>query len=288
MNEKNGLRGPNPGARPLLAEEELFSGVGRLQGSSLFLGRYSLAEVLAVLAHKNFFREAKKRDLWPLDYAVDSSEYPRQRFQIFHRSTDPKNVIVDLKIKEGALQVKNHLTLGLSSRQYRVLVFDWLTLQNPLLEFGPKRTPLPGQEHPGLGLSRKVIDIFTYLARLMRMDGMLAYPAYFHNAVLFSKFFCFVNPDKAGEVDSIRRDFRGVSLKTLAWIVHWGCLRDKAGRPYEWTAEEQVFPLSKSLRRHFRHQIYRMKARYSFKRHHYTIDWDSFRKKAADIPGLLR
>jgi hypothetical protein len=288
VNEPKGSPLFNTGAAPLLAEEELFSGVGRLQGSSLFLGKYSLAEVVAVLGHKNFFKEARKRSLWPLEYGVDSSEYPLQRFRIFHRSPSPDNVIVDLKIREGRLQVKNHLTLGLSSREYRVLVFDWLTLQNPLLRFGPNRTPLPGQEHPGLGLSRKVIDIFTYLARVMGMDGMVAFPAYFHNAVLFSKFFCFVNPDKAGEVESIRRDFRAVSLKKLAWVVHWGCLRDKAGRPYEWAAEEQVFPLSKPLRRHFRHQIYRMKARYSFKRRHYTIDWECFNRKAADIPGLLK
>ncbi|OGD28902.1 MAG: hypothetical protein A2Y56_05915 [Candidatus Aminicenantes bacterium RBG_13_63_10] len=286
MTEQKGKSIFNSGSRPLLAEEELFSGIGRVQGSSLFLGKYSLAEVIAVLGHKNFFREAKKRGLWPLEFNIDSSEYPLQRFQIFFGPRAPENIIVDLKIKEGLFQVKSHLTLGLSSREYRVLVFDWLTLQNPLLKFGPNRSPLPGQEHPGLGLSRKVIDIFTYLARLMDVDGLLAFPAFFHNAVLFSKFFYFVNPDKAGEIESIRRAFRAVSLKKLAWAVHWGCLRDKSGKPYEWAAEEQIYPLSKSLRRHFRNRIYRMKSRYSLKRHHYSIDWECYRQKASGIPGL--
>ena len=61
---------------PRLKEEEIFSGLGPARGSLLFLGRYTLKEVMAVLARKGFFREAKKRNLWPLKYRLDSSDYP--------------------------------------------------------------------------------------------------------------------------------------------------------------------------------------------------------------------
>ncbi|HEX9901277.1 MAG TPA: hypothetical protein VGB72_00285, partial [Acidobacteriota bacterium] len=144
---------------PLLGEGDLFSGDGRIKGTSLFLGRYSLAEVIAVLGRKNFFKAAKQRRLWPLEFDVDSSEFPLQRFRICQKSAAAENLIVDLKIREGIFQVKSHLTLGLASREYKVLVFEWLTLQNPLLKFGPSRPPLPGQAHPGLGLGRKVMDL---------------------------------------------------------------------------------------------------------------------------------
>jgi len=273
--------------KPLLEEGDLFSGDGRVKGTSLFLGKYSLAEVITVLGRKNFFKEAKKRRLWPLAFDIDSSEYPLQRFRIYYRSPDPDNLIVDLKIKGGLFQVKNHLTLGLSRHEYKVLIFEWLTLQNPLLDFRSSRAPLPGQTHPGLGMGRKVMDLFIYLARLMGQDGLLAYPAYFHNALLFSKSFNFLNPEKAGEVEAIRHAFRHVPIKKQAWIIHWGCLRDRSGRPYEWRAEEQVCPLARPLRQHFGSRLYRMKARLSRSRHKFTVDWECFRAKAAEVPGLL-
>ncbi|MCJ7611581.1 MAG: hypothetical protein MUP19_04895 [Candidatus Aminicenantes bacterium] len=272
---------------PLLGEGDLFSRDGRIKGTSLFLGRYSPAEVIALLGRRNFFKAAKQRRLWPLEFDVDSSEFPRQRFRIYQKSAAAENLIVDLKIREGLFQVKSHLTLGLASREYKVLVFEWLTLQNPLLKFGPSRPPLPGQACPGLGLGRKVMDLFMYLARIMGQDGLLAFPAYFHNALLFSHSFIFANPDKAGEVAAVQRALRRIPIKKQAWIVHWGCLRDRSGRPYEWKAEEQVCPLSKSLRKHFSGRLYRMKARLSRSRHKFTVDWESFRAKAAEVPGLL-
>jgi len=282
--DKDRLAAP---AASLLGEADLFAGDGRVKGTSLFLGRYSLTEVIAVLGRKNFFKAAKKRDLWPLEFDVDSSEFPLQRFRIYYRSIGPDNLIVDLKIREGLFQVKNPLTLGLSSREHKVLVFEWLTLQNPLLTFGPTRVPLPGQVHPGLGVGRKVMDLFIYLARLTRQDGLLAFPAYFHNALLFARSFNFVNPDKAGEVAAVQRALRHIPVKAQSWMVHWGCLRDRSGRPYEWKAEEQMCPLSKSLRKHFSSRMYRMKARLSLSRHKFTLDWELFRAKAAGVPGLL-
>src|SRR5512138_1450803 len=85
---------------PLVDENEIFSELHVKQGSSLFLGRYSLNEVLAVLNKKGFLKEARKRFLWPLAYELDSSDYPLQRLQIFLREADPENLIVDVKIKE--------------------------------------------------------------------------------------------------------------------------------------------------------------------------------------------
>src|SRR5512136_730434 len=85
---------------PIVDEADIFTELHVTQGSSLFLGRYSANEVLAVLNKKGFLREARKRFLWPLAYELDSSEYPLQRLQIFLRDPGPENLIVDVKIKE--------------------------------------------------------------------------------------------------------------------------------------------------------------------------------------------
>ncbi len=65
-------------------EKDILSDLDGDKGSSLFLGKYSLQEVSAVLKKRNFFKDAKKKGLWPLEYSMDTSEYAVLRFQIFY------------------------------------------------------------------------------------------------------------------------------------------------------------------------------------------------------------
>lgn len=261
---------------PLVEESEIFSNLGCARGSSLFLGRYTLGEVISVLKKRGFLREAEKRDLGPLAFDLDSSEAPVQRLRIFHRDKSAENVIVDLKIKEIEYVPRN--AAGPLPR-LRCLSFEWLTLQNPLLSFSDERTALPGQARPGLNLSHKILEIFVYLARLTHQDALLAFPAFFHNALLFSRYFRFVNPRKEGEVLAIRRAFRRVPFKQLAWAVHLDCVRTPDGRIYEWAAEEQAFPLSRPLREYFESRAYREAFRAAVREGPWTLDEESFERK---------
>ncbi|MFQ6110342.1 MAG: hypothetical protein ACE5L7_12400, partial [Candidatus Aminicenantales bacterium] len=209
----------------------------------------------------------------------DSSEYPLQRLQIFYRNPKPQNLIVDLKIKEGKFRIKSAFARRFLSPEYDFLILEWLTLQNPLQDFTPERPALPGQSHPGLSLGKKVLDIFIYLARLTRKAGLLASPAYYHNALLFSRYFRFINPEKEGEVLAIRKSLADVSFKQMAWIVHLNCLRWKDNKPYEWKAEEEVYPLDRTLKRYFDSKAYKEKVKKSEKKFSFIIDWECYRKK---------
>jgi hypothetical protein len=270
------------GGHPLVDESEIFGSLGDRRGTVLFLGRYTENEVVGVLAKMGFLKEARKLGLWPIVTDLDSSEYPPlQRFQIYHRERIPDRLIVDLKIREGVFSSKGKNPAG-SLREFSTLVFEWLTLQNPEADFTRKRGSLPGQLHPGLGMSKRIMDIFVYLGRTAGKDGLLAFPAYYHNAVLFSRYFKFANPDKEAEVQTIRRTFSHVPIKQMAWIVHQGCLKTAAGQPYEWTAEEQVFPLIKEIRDHFDSRDYRERVREGLDRIKFSIDWDEFERKAQE------
>jgi len=271
---------------PLGGEAEIFSHVAEKRGSSLFLGRYSLNEVAAVLAKRNFLKEAKHRNLWPLAYDLDSTEYPLQRLLIYHREKKPESVIVDLKIKETDFWAQDKLPVAGSLPKSKCLSLEWLTLQNPILEFSEKKPPLPGQTHPGLGIGKKVLDIFIYLAKLMRKDCLLAYPAYFHNALLFGRYFRFLKPEKEGEVLAVRKLFHDVPFKRLAWIVHLNCLKNRDGGVYEWKAEEQLFAISKPLREYFDSRPYRETAKSALKNFPFSIDWECFEKKLEDMRRL--
>ena len=271
---------------PLVEEGEIFATLAERKGSFLFLGRYSLNEVLAVMKKRSFLKDALKRKLWPLDYELDSREYPLQRLQIFYKDKSPENLIVDLKIREAEYPLKVRLG-GLNAvLSPKSLVLEWLTLQNPLEEFNDKSIPLPGQMRPGLSLSKKVMDTFIYLARLTRKDCLLAFPAFFHNALLFSRYFRFMNPEKEGEVAAIRKAFSHMPFKQLAWVVHLNCLRRKDGSVYEWRSEEQVYPLNGSLKDYFESRDYRDRVKAAQRGLEFVVDREGFRKKAEGIPAL--
>ena len=267
----------------LVGEKDILADLTQEKGTSLFLGRYSLTEALAVLGKRNFFREAKRRDLWPLAFDLDSSEHPVQRFQIFLEEKKPENLIVDLKIREGRLAPKDYLHLDPGFYKHNFLVLEWFTLQNPRQEFSKKRPPLPGQQHPGLGLGKKVVDLFIYLARLTRKDGLLAFPAFFHNALLFSRYFRFLRPEKYAEVLAIEKAFPKIPFKHMAWIVYLNCLKQDNDKPYEWKAEEMAYPLNKSFKDYFDSKAYKNRFKQSLNKWRFTIDWDCYEKKLDDL-----
>lgn len=217
--------------------------------------------------------------MWPLDFDLDSSEYPLQRFQIFLKKKEPRNLVVDLKIREGTFRISNEFASEFPFPEYNFLHLEWLTLQNPLKSFSTERTPIPGQKRPGLNLGKKLLDIFIYLARIARNDGLLAYPAYYHNALLFSRSFHFINPKKEGEIQAIRKSFPEVSFKDLAWIIHLNCLRRGNGDIYEWEAEEQVYPLNQTLKDYFDSKKYKEKVKEAERKLKFSIDWECYKNK---------
>ncbi len=271
---------------PLVEEGEIFAELEGRKGSSLFLGRYSLNEVIAVLSKKGFLKEARKRYLWPLAFELNSSEYPLQRLQIFFRDKKPENLIVDFKFREVDFLPKIVPAFFPPLPPQKSLAFEWLTLQNPLAKFAESHTPLPGQTRPGLSIGTKIMDLFVYLGRISHKDCLLAFPAYFHNAILFSRYFRFWNPYKEGEVIGIRRLFSHMPLKQLAWIIHLNCLRREDGSVFEWAAEEQLYPLTRPLKEYFESKPYREIVKACQKSAVFTVDWADFEQKSKDVPPL--
>ena len=264
-------------------EEDLFSDLLGKKESSLFLGKYTLNEVKAVLKKRGFFKEAQKIGLWPLVIEIVPTESPPlQRFQIFYKKKTPSNMIVDMKIKEGIFFPKDQTFLPDLGKGFRFLVMEWLTMQNPLESFSPERKPLPGQNYPGLGHGREVLDLFFYVARVNRNDGVLAFPAYFHNAVLFSLLFRFFNPEKEAEILAAQKAFSNVPFVEMAWIVHLNCLIEEGKGVYEWKAEEQVCPLNQDIKRYFDSSGYKEAVKSALEKKSFHIDWECYKKKAKE------
>lgn len=264
----------------LIEEDDIFSDLTEKSGSSLFLGKYTEKVVLDILEKNGFFKKVKKKGLWPLDYELDSSAFPPlQRLLIFYRTKKPENVVMELRIREGAYRFKNGLSPIISNAKFSFLILDWLMIQDPRHRFSRENPPLPGQTYPGLNLGRKTIDIFADIGRLDHEKGLLAFPAFFHVSLIFFPRCRFVNPHKTGEVLSIWNKFGKVGFSRLAWIAHLECLKKDEKTVYKWESEEMVYPMCKELKKYFHSKSYKKKVREAMHKNAFSIDWELFEKK---------
>jgi hypothetical protein len=190
--------------------------------------------------------------------------------------------MVDLKIREARFDPRGRALPGFPETPLRTLNFEWLTLQNPLSQFTEKRGALPGQLRPGLGMSKRIMDVLAFLGKRIHQDALMAFPAFYHNAVLFSRYFRFANPEKEGEVLAIRRTFARMPIKQLAWIVHLNCLRAEDGTVYEWRAEEQMLPLRPEIEAYFGSRAYRDRVREVQRSRRFEVDWERYEEKAQE------
>ena len=124
------------------------------------------------------------------------------------------------------------------------------------------------------------------IAKLIELDALVAFPAYFHNALLFSRYLYFVNPIKEGEIKAIRRQFSHVPFRQLAWAVYLGCLETENGQIYDWQAEEQVYPLSESLKEYINSRVYKEIARHVEKTSKFELNLKLFQEKSQKA-GIL-
>jgi len=85
--------------------------------------------------------------------------------------------------------------LSRSSMRLDLVVLEWMRLQDPTRKCEAGRRLLPGQTHPGLGCGKAISRMIGEVAARRKRDALSNSPAYFHNAMMYSKVgFLFGNP----------------------------------------------------------------------------------------------
>jgi acetoin utilization deacetylase AcuC-like enzyme len=120
------------------------------------------------------------------------------------------------------------------------LYIHWLSLRNPRAVFSARRPRLPGQEVPGLGLSREIGTMLVLMASRLGLGAVVFRPAHFHTAYAARHEFQFVDPDRQGRFEALVRDLAGVPLLEATAAVAAGRVRLE-GAPYAWEADEMAY-----------------------------------------------
>lgn len=213
--------------------------LGRLDGDAL---RRELEEagVIAGLAARGYERVLVRT-------SVEAGEHRLRILPAGGRVT----ILVDLRVAEASTLFKEPRLSRLGLEVLSFLSMHWLTLQDPDRPFPPARPRLPGQEHPGLGLSRALYTRLLLWAEDWGKDGLLNFPEYYHNALIYAPAFRFISPAREGRFQALRRDLAPLSLAEASWAVHEGrVLEEPAGVALRWEPAEMVAPVSHDVRRY--------------------------------------
>ena len=121
----------------------------------------------------------------------------------------------------------------------RMLYVHWLTLRNPRARFSPDRPQLPGQDVPGLGLAREMMELLVRMAARLQLEGIAFRPASYHLAFGGRETLRFVDPARQGRFEALIELLQGLPLIEATRAVAEGRVLLE-GKPYQWEADEMV------------------------------------------------
>jgi acetoin utilization deacetylase AcuC-like enzyme len=131
---------------------------------------------------------------------------------------------------------------------FEVLNVEWLLLQNPRQSFTERRPPLPGQQHPGLGLLRDVFGLLVVVCEKHGLDGIAFTAAHYHVAMLSRRFLRFLRPEDEARTRGLTEALEGMPLASAAAAVEQGrVVASATAEPLGWTAPPMVLPVSDRL-----------------------------------------
>jgi acetoin utilization deacetylase AcuC-like enzyme len=129
-----------------------------------------------------------------------------------------------------------------------VLYCEWLLLQNPRLPFSARIPPLPGQQHPGLGLLGTMVALLLLMAEQIGLDGVANTPSHFHVAAVGRKHLRFVDPVVQARFEALADLFRGMSAVAAERALAAGRVLDDDGAVVRWEPAAMAIPVSARLR----------------------------------------
>ncbi|HYO12380.1 MAG TPA: histone deacetylase [Thermoanaerobaculia bacterium] len=203
-----------------------FLGFYSLQGLELTLERAGLLDRLRTLG---FERPTLEMDL----------DNPTGDTLRLYGDEERRELLIELRVR-----IDRGTVPGLS-----LLRVEWLLLQNPRAGFTSERPHLPGQTHPGLGISQDVVALLVLACDRLQLDGLLFVPSHYHTASAGRKTLRFLDPADEGLFRSLHRALQDLPLAEATRAVDQRRVVDAAtGEPFTWQPMPMVVPVSGRLR----------------------------------------
>ena len=226
-----------------MTPEELFGQLQEQPRPHRLLDFYSKAGVQVALERYGIAEAIRARGFSELLVELEVSDRSRQVLRVSGARHGTRHLLVELVMRRAQIE--------LEGEERPMLFVEWLLLQDPTRGFSLARPPLPGQEHPGLGISRHFVFLLLKVCERLGLDGIASRPSRFHNAAGAPSSFFFVDPRLQGRFEAMRQALQGQSVSEASRIIEEGRLRTEDGEVVAWEPGLFVVPsleLDDSLR----------------------------------------
>lgn len=230
------------------------------RAGALVLGRWDGPALLAMLEETGALSVLARRGFADLAFEIDAGDGALTHARLHGAKGGARHLLVDACLTTVRLEEKDRPRCHYGGpAPLDLVVVYWLREQDPTAAFDPAHPRLPLQQHPGLGVLRRMAGVAVRMAGELGCDGVAALPKFFHDAVLFhrSRFFLFLDPAEQGRFDALLRDLEPLSLPDATLALGGAAVRDAAGEVAPWQAGLQVMALSSPLSGWFASPAYR-------------------------------
>jgi len=209
-----------------------------LRPSPRFLGDLSRNGVELLLERSGILPQLRAKGFRSLRVEIQAPDGGGHTLRILSPE-QPEELLVELRLSRSRNAIPG----------MEVIALEWLLLQNPRARFSERRSRLPGQKHPGLGLLRDVIGWLFVVCESHELDGIYFVAAHYHVAMQSRRVLRFLKPDDEARTRAMSAALEGLTLAEATSAVSAGKLIDQAtGKPAVWSPAEMVLPVSSRLK----------------------------------------
>jgi len=263
----------------IISETDLFNiNIGK-RGHNLFLGYYSLEGIKLAFEKYDVLNKLEEKGFTDLIYELDTSDPYVHRLIIFHEKKSSQNMLMELVLKKYNVIIDMPFNTKYNGKSYETIAIEWMCLQNPYTAFTDERPKLPGQQHPGLGIASKAVELLMIMSWRLNLCGLINTPDHYHNACLYSKIFYYLNPDYQARLLAIIRDIKKYPLDMIAWAIEWGAVTDlNSNKSLNWFVGKQIVPLHPDLKDLFNSKEYKNTVNQKMKKYKFKLDIEKYNK----------
>jgi hypothetical protein len=182
---------------------------------------------------------------------LDTDDTFKHRIQVLHNIDGNECISGELVMRRSSFTTPPHPDKTYPPAD--LILVEWFLLQNPLKKFSRRRPQLPGQEYPGLGFANTIFEIFYWMTKRLKADGVVLVPNYLHTGIFYGRRFVFMNAKKQGVITAIDK-MRSPStrLNQLSWACAEGQLIDvNKDKVFIWKPSPMILPVSRMAKEYF-------------------------------------
>jgi hypothetical protein len=209
------------------------------RGGARFLGVYGADGALAAMRAHGLVARLHAMGFTRVGVELDLDDPYEHTLRVYDR--EPARRLGEITAARRHVQRLRPVELPPGSE---VIEIGWLAMENPDAHLS---AALPGQERPGLGLLRAVIDMALAAAATLRLAGITAVPSHYHLASTYHPWFRPLDPRDEGVFLGLRRATASLSRRDASWaIARGGVTLD--GAPWRWAPPTMCAPVDAAVR----------------------------------------